>query len=235
MTMSRPLPQRSQEVAQKLERAILAGDYAVGSRLPSEEKLGKQFKASRTVIREAIQQLNSRGLVTTRVGSGSYVTAYNPDNLRNALNYYSVLNAGPESYRELFDLRFLIETECVRRLTLSRDERGLARVWEQLERMHRNFTNNEIFAEADIAFHLTAVDVVGNHLFSALMSALQPLMLRYAKETQARAEHAGLNEKTWAEHRDIFEAIRSGNEVKAVTTLRRHLQGSLVQFDSQSR
>jgi GntR family transcriptional repressor for pyruvate dehydrogenase complex len=54
------MPHRSSEVVQALEHEILDGRLVPGERLPSEEKLCERFHASRTVIREAIQQLRGR-------------------------------------------------------------------------------------------------------------------------------------------------------------------------------
>ena len=56
---------RSAQIAGELEQEILAGKLPPGERLPSEEKYCERFGASRTVIREAIQQLRGRGLLRT--------------------------------------------------------------------------------------------------------------------------------------------------------------------------
>lgn len=220
--------QRSHEVARTLETAILSGEHAIGSRLPSEEKLGKQFGVSRTVVREAIQQLTSKGLITTKVGSGSYVTEYGADNLKSAFQYYSVLSADAKAYHELFALRFLIEIECVRCLTAPGQEQALSQVWEQLERMRRSVGNPLVFTAADIAFHKAVVDAAGNRLFSALFVSLQPLLERYVEVT---LPEDGWSEKVLQDHQDIFEAIRSGREAAAVRALRHHLRDSLAHYD----
>lgn len=223
-----PAPQRSHEVARSLESAILDGRFAVGSRLPSEGVLGKQFKVSRTVIREAIRQLSSRGLVSTRVGSGTYIIAYSSDNVRSALHYYSILNAEAKTYHELFELRFMIEVECVRRLADPGQEAALARVWEQLERMRHNLDNIGPFSIADLAFHRMIVEAAGNRLFSALMDALEPLLESYGQKTRPEKSWA---EKTLRDHQEIFEAIRANRSADAVAAMQKHLRESLAHFD----
>jgi DNA-binding GntR family transcriptional regulator len=60
-------------IADTLADAVARGDYAVGSRLPSEFVLMRMFGASRFTIREALVDLRSRGLVTSRRGSGTTV------------------------------------------------------------------------------------------------------------------------------------------------------------------
>ena len=45
--------------------------------MPSERLLGEQYAVSRAVVREALSQLKSEGLVTSRAGSGVFVTERN--------------------------------------------------------------------------------------------------------------------------------------------------------------
>ena len=45
----------------------------MGSRLPSEEKLGRSYGVSRPIIREAMRSLQTLGLTRARSGSGSFV------------------------------------------------------------------------------------------------------------------------------------------------------------------
>jgi DNA-binding LacI/PurR family transcriptional regulator len=46
-----------------------------GERLPSEAELGRQFSASRITIAKALNQLEERGLLSRRAGSGTHVLA----------------------------------------------------------------------------------------------------------------------------------------------------------------
>ena len=52
--------QRSEEVRLQIERAIRAGDFAPGDRLPSERELVETFGVSRVSVREAIRSSNIR-------------------------------------------------------------------------------------------------------------------------------------------------------------------------------
>jgi DNA-binding GntR family transcriptional regulator len=65
-------------IADTLADALARGDYAVGSRLPSEFVLMRMFGASRFTIREALVELRSRGLVASRRGSGTTVLRRTP-------------------------------------------------------------------------------------------------------------------------------------------------------------
>jgi DNA-binding GntR family transcriptional regulator len=65
-------------MAERLAAAIAAGEYAVGSKLPTEGELCEQFNASRFTVREAVKQLQALGLVVTRRGTGTEIVARKP-------------------------------------------------------------------------------------------------------------------------------------------------------------
>ena len=71
-TRSRPL--LADVVRSELTRLILGGEFAVGSKLPNEDRLCERFGVSRVTIREAVRGLIEDGLVVRRHGSGTYVT-----------------------------------------------------------------------------------------------------------------------------------------------------------------
>jgi len=57
-----------------LEEEITSGKLKPGHRLPGEHELARRFGVSRTTIRQALADLARKQLITTRVGSGSYIT-----------------------------------------------------------------------------------------------------------------------------------------------------------------
>lgn len=65
-------------VAERLAANIAAGKYPVGSLMPTEGELCKQFQASRFTVREAIKRLQTLGLVVTRHGTGTQVLSQQP-------------------------------------------------------------------------------------------------------------------------------------------------------------
>src|SRR5215471_17140850 len=61
------------QVADELRHAIESGQLKPGERLPTEDKLMAQYKASRNTVRAAVKELATRGLVETRHGQGTFV------------------------------------------------------------------------------------------------------------------------------------------------------------------
>jgi GntR family phosphonate transport system transcriptional regulator len=61
------------QVADDLERAIAAGTYRAGAKLPGENEIAEQFQVNRHTVRRALATLIERGLVRAERGSGTYV------------------------------------------------------------------------------------------------------------------------------------------------------------------
>jgi len=62
------------QIFEKLQDDISSGRYKPGKRLPSEAELVRRFGASRMTVFRAMHELQSLGLVTRKVGSGTYVS-----------------------------------------------------------------------------------------------------------------------------------------------------------------
>ncbi|MBT8226024.1 MAG: winged helix-turn-helix transcriptional regulator [Dactylosporangium sp.] len=71
----RPEQPEYQRVSEHLRSRIRGGEYPVGSQLPSLAALMQQYSASATVVRMALRELRSSGVVITRQGKGAFVLA----------------------------------------------------------------------------------------------------------------------------------------------------------------
>ncbi len=63
------------EIFEKIQGDISSGRYRAGNRLPSEAELVRRFGVSRMTVFRAMRELQTLGIVTRRVGSGTYVSA----------------------------------------------------------------------------------------------------------------------------------------------------------------
>lgn len=89
---------RYRQVADDLRRAIAAGDFAVGSQLPTESELCADHAISRHTAREALRLLAEAGLIQRRQGSGSLVIAAAP-----ATGYVHAMRSLDELFRYAAD------------------------------------------------------------------------------------------------------------------------------------
>jgi GntR family transcriptional regulator len=61
-------------IAGRAEARIRAGDWAPGDRLPPERELCRDLQVSRATLRQALSELEDRGLVSRHQGRGTFVT-----------------------------------------------------------------------------------------------------------------------------------------------------------------
>ena len=217
---------RSSEIVEELELEIKDGKLVPGQRLVSEEKLCDRFSVSRTVIREAIQQLRGRGLIRTLKGSGSYIADPSLDNLAGAIETYSVLSHH-DSYLELMDFRILLETECARLAAQNAGERMIETMTRAQQKMENCRNDPSRFSAADIAFHLAIAAASKHNLYATVLSALEKPSIEYATKNRVDGPWYDSVIET---HQKILVAIQDGNSEEAAHAMKRHLLLSRRQY-----
>src|SRR5215207_5929584 len=88
----------TQSLVQRLGSSIVRGEIAPGGALPIEAELSKKYGASRTVMREAVKILSTKGLIGQRPRVGTYVE---PEEKWDLLD--------PEVLKWILDRRFSLE------------------------------------------------------------------------------------------------------------------------------
>jgi GntR family transcriptional repressor for pyruvate dehydrogenase complex len=213
------MAQRSSTIIKDLEHEILNGRLTPGERLPSEEKLCARFDASRTVIREAIQQLRGRGLLRTLKGSGSYIADPSLETLAGAVEAYSVLS-NDDSYLELMDFRILLETECARLAAIHAGEKIIEIMQRAIDKMDHSRGDRKRFSEADIAFHLAIAAGSKHNLYATVLRALEKRSIEYANVNRGDSEWY---QSVITTHQEIFTAISESKSEEAAAAMKRHL------------
>src|ERR1700704_1923429 len=117
------------QVADQLRALIDSGEYAGGSRLPTERDLAEQLKVSRPTVREALIALEVEGRVRIRVGSGIYVAE--PTAAASLLSVSAVIE-GPF---ELLRAREFIEGAIAEQAARVAKPEDIARIDASLEAM----------------------------------------------------------------------------------------------------
>src|SRR5882757_282513 len=100
------------QILEDLRGQILSGALAHGAKLPSERELAARYGVSGPTIREAIRVLTAMGLVTSRNGSGSTVTAQSDTLI--AVSIAAAVQFGKMDGRDVFGLLNVLNTYAVR-------------------------------------------------------------------------------------------------------------------------
>jgi GntR family transcriptional regulator, transcriptional repressor for pyruvate dehydrogenase complex len=148
-----------------LEARLLDGSWPAGTRLPSERTLAETFGVSRNSLREAILALKTRGLLTSRRGSGVFVT----DRLKAAIAspWRQLVADHPDLRWDTLEFRRELEAATAHYAALradANDLRQLAAVIRRLEKAYDSGDKPEEHA-ADAAFHEAIAEASHNSMF----------------------------------------------------------------------
>lgn len=85
-----------EQVSTALRQRILSGDFGPHQQLPSEASLMREFGVSRVTIRQALRHLGDEGLVYSRQGRGTFVSAPRASyNLSALLGFHETMQGRP--------------------------------------------------------------------------------------------------------------------------------------------
>ena len=194
-------------VAYMLATAILRGDYAPGTLLPREAELMASFGVSRTVLREALRTLTSKGLVESRPKVGTRVRRRSAWNLLDAdlLEWYSQV-APPVAFAlKLQEVREMVEPYAAQLAARAHTPETI----DALERAHAAMVaarNVDEWVRADLHFHLGILAACSNELLMPLGALIERTLEAQLRLNAKRAEvfNAALNQ-----HTAVFDAIRA--------------------------
>lgn len=96
---------------------ITSGDLAAGSRLPRERDLAEALGVSRGSLREGVRALCAMGVLETRQGAGTYVTALDASRLFAPIELLVDIGSDSDPYH-LQMVRRALETEAAGRAAM---------------------------------------------------------------------------------------------------------------------
>ena len=209
-------------VYDSIRRTIANGDYAEDERLPGENALAAQFDVSRPVIRSALKRLREEGVVTSRQGSGSYIsTTVLPKPLA-----FQPLETIADLQR-CYEFRLTIEPAAAALAALRASAADLAEI-EKLLQLMRDATERRSHREdADFGFHLAITAAANNQYFETSMRALKDHIAVGMKfhGLSLQTVRGGLDH-VLDEHAAIFRAIAKGEAETARAAMAAHVGGS---------
>ncbi len=213
-------------IAVQISRDICAGRMRRGEKLPTEHFLASALGVSRSVVREAIAHLCSEGLVETRQGVGAFVTEPGSDAIRIGRDDL----ADRESFRDLFELRVMLEVEAAGLAALRRTADDLARLDAALADMMGAEKWTEQGIAADLAFHRIVAAATGNDYFPLFVGFIAERISVTINAARAAAVLEEIVEVTIAEHVAVRDAIASRDRKAAMDAMKRHLTGAAARL-----
>lgn len=209
------------EAIRKIRDMITSGDLAPGDRLPPEKELSERLGLSRSSLREAVKALEVIRVLDVRRGDGTYVTSLEPRLLLEAMAFVVDLHTD-RSVLEIFAVRRILEpaAAAIAAGTITPD------TLERLDQMIGEIdpaTGVEELVQHDLDFHQAIVEASGNAYLSGLVESMSSGTVR-ARIWRGITQR-GATERTIAEHRGIYEALRHGDARLAEALTLTHIAG----------
>lgn len=205
------------DIATELRHSIENGTYQRFERLPPSRKLAEDMGVARNTLRDALYQLEKEGLLETRAGSGTYVTAQNKDWVPNAVEDATPL--------ELIDARFALEPHICRLCVLNGRREDFELLESLCQRMETSLHDPVTFSEADTAFHRSLAATTRNDLLIWLIGQINTVR---SLDEWTRMRHLTLDEQIIrsynTQHREILNALRSREPERAAVKMKEHLE-----------
>lgn len=222
--MSRGRQRLAQQVIDQLRAQIETGRLRVGDQLPTEPQLEATFGVSRTVVREAIADLRSAGLVKPIQGKGVFVAelaargglALTPVEIKNI----------PETL-ELLEFRMAAEGEAAAIAAYRRTAGQEAAIAAANRKMAMLIDQGLPTVEADYEFHMAIAAATNNRFYVDVLRHFGARTIpRGQFPTLPEANDRAYLEKVHAEHVEILMAIADQDPERARQAMRAHMMAS---------
>jgi GntR family transcriptional repressor for pyruvate dehydrogenase complex len=218
-------PKLADVIENRLETMILEGHLELGEKLPAERELAKQFDVSRPSLREAIQRLESKGLLARRQGGGTYVRQELREKFTDPL--FELLNRHPESQYDLLEFRHALEGFSAYYAALrgtADDFDKISKCFSAIEKAQQE-DNVELEISYLSGFYLTVIEASHNVVFLHLARGIKDLLEKNIADNVKQLYRYPEVAKKIHQHRlQLLEAILSKQPEKAQQASTQHLR-----------
>lgn len=224
--MQKPLKQQklSDIILVQLEDMILEGSLLPGEKLQPERELALKFGVSRPSLREAIQKLEAKGLVTRKQGGGTFVSKNMMKSFSDPL--FDLMAEKNESQFDLLEFRHGIEGIASYYAAM----RGTSADFENIQLKHDCIGNSQLEndfsleAKSVYEFYIAICEASHNVVLLHTARSMSALLIDNIEQNLTiLAKRPDIFSKITAYRKDLLNAIISGQPKKAWGASHRHL------------
>jgi len=213
---SKPDTRSTAALIANIKQLISQGSIELGSKLPPERELAKEFGVNRQTLRQALKVLEIMGVLSQRVGDGTYLSASAEAILKEPIDFLVLLD--DLSHYELFETRLIVEPELAARAAERATAEDMAGLRQAIISMERSRSNEERL-EADIAFHDCVFRASGNRICHLLFKVIHRNVLTSMGQLSRRVTM----DRPLSFHKKIYAAIRERNSEEARKAMQDHI------------
>ena len=166
----------SHGVIKQVEELILRGILRPGERLPPERELSERMNVSRPSLREALGNLQERGLLVSKAGAGVFVADVLGSAFAPAL--VKLFSTHEQAVFDYISFRRDMEglaAERAARLASDTDLKVINTIFEKMEAAHQK-RNPATEASLDADFHLSIIEASHNIIMLHMMRSMYELL-----------------------------------------------------------
>ena len=207
------------DIVQRLGQEIVCGVYGAQNPFPIEAELCKRLGVSRSVLREAVKMLTTKGLLNARPRQGTWVEPESNWNLLDpdVLRWFLERKFSPILLLEFTQVRLAIEPMAASMAARLATDEAKASIVAGLDRMKAAERGEDDPLESDIAFHVAILRASGNR-FLAQMRDLIDVALRTSIRLTNRRK--GVRLTSASDHQRVADAILAGDAEGASLAMR---------------
>lgn len=214
----------SHAVVRQIELLILRGILRPGERLPSERDLSEKLGVSRPSLREAISELQDRGLLVSRAGAGVYVAEVLGAAFSDAL--IRLMGTHEEALFDYIAFRRDLEGLAAERAALLASTTDLQVIGAILAKMEAAHDKRDPTDEArlDAEFHLAIIEASHNVVMLHMIRAMFDLLRQGVfYNRQIMFGQRTTRDMLLDQHRAINDALQARDPAGARAAVERHL------------
>ena len=214
----------SSAVIRQIEELILRGVLRPGERLPGERDLSDRLGVSRPSLREAVADLEARGLLEARAGAGIYVTEVLGSAFSDAL--VQLFAKHDEAVFDYLSFRRDMEglaAERAAKYGTDADLQVIQALFDKMVAAHGK-RNPEDEARLDADFHLAIIEASHNVIMLHMMRSMYQLLREgvfYNRMIMFRQRTT--REALLDQHRAINDALQARDPAAARAAIETHL------------
>ncbi len=216
----------------RFQQLLSQGLLAPGNRLPSERELAASFGVARSSLRQALKVLEIMGVITQKVGDGSYLNNDASDVLAVPMEFLFLLD--DTTLQELTEMRLMMEPGLAAKAAERATAADIAMLRQSIASLEQSRGDRVRLVASDLEFHRAIFLSSGNRLSSRLFHMIHRAMLNMMMVTSQLVDL----EHTLEFHRPILAAIESRDAKRAFRLMTGHLldaQNLVMQSQQQAK
>lgn len=203
---------------QRIETMVREGGFAPGDKLPPAREMCEDLGVSRTILREALRVVESKGLISIQAGKGVFVADHDLNVLDDRVD--SLVASGKVEIVDLIQARHFLEPGIAHIAAIRATSSDIQNLEESLKGMIDNLEAGDAFMQADQNFHLLLARATNNPILYMMAKTMTECLSVFRKTIY---EVEGAPAKAVQRHQDILNAVKGRDSHMAYQAMENHI------------